>query len=109
MGHLSWAGSQDLQTNVRSVATLPMRMGGLGLRCAERIRANLSWADALSMIHHRNPSIEVVVERLDNGALEGCLEEFAVHEEMGRRGVLVETEPEAAPCGWQATSGGRWW
>ena len=74
-------GSADELSEARSVATLPMRMGGLGLRCAERIREAAcwsSWADALSMIHHRNPLIaDLVVERLDNGPLEGCLEELA--------------------------------
>ena len=74
-------GSADELSEAKSVPTLPMRMGGLGLRCAERIREAAywsSWADALSMIHHRNPSIaDLVVERLDHGPLEGCLEELA--------------------------------
>ena len=56
-------GSADELSQARSMATLLMRMGGLGLRCAERIREAgywSSWADALSMIHHRNPSIAEV-------------------------------------------------
>ena len=51
------------------------------MRCAGRIREAAywsSWTDALSMIRHRNPLIaDLVVERLDNGPLEGCLEELA--------------------------------
>ena len=44
----------------RSVASLPMRMGGLGLRSAARggdAACWASWADALEMISQRNPAV----------------------------------------------------
>ena len=44
----------------REIATLPMRMGGLGLRSARRISAAAywaSWADAIHMISQRLPGV----------------------------------------------------
>ena len=45
------------------MARLPMRMGGLGLRSAERCADAASWADALEMIHQRTPAVADMVVR----------------------------------------------
>ena len=48
------------RASAQQVASLPMRMGGLGLRCASRCAAAAywaSWADAFSMISARNPAV----------------------------------------------------
>ena len=63
----------------KMVASLPMRMGGLGLRSAGRCaRAAYwaSWADAIPMIGQRNPTVahEVVASLSGDAALvEDCL------------------------------------
>ena len=54
-----WATVKALLEQVPG-ATLPMRMGGLGLRSATRCAATAywaSWADALAMISQRNPGV----------------------------------------------------
>ena len=55
---------------VRSIASLPLVLGGLGLRSAERVRSSAywaSWADCIPTIDARHPA---VVESLDRD-LEG--------------------------------------
>ena len=80
-----WARLQAQQTNSREqIASLPMRMGGLGLHSAGRCAAAAywaSWADARHMICQRNPPIvTLVVETLSGAEVpqEGCLAQ--VHE-----------------------------
>ena len=63
------------------VATLPMRMGGLGLRSAQRCSMAAywaSWADALPLISERNPEVAVMVLRSVDGdpPQHGCLSEL---------------------------------
>ena len=54
---------QDLShcgDEVRETARLPLILGGLGLRSAERVRVPAywaSWADCLQMIRERHPSV----------------------------------------------------
>ena len=51
-------GTADEQATARDLASLPMRLGGAGLRSAERTGAAAywaSWADALAMINARLP------------------------------------------------------
>ena len=59
----------DREAEAQQLSTLPMRMGGLGLRSAERLAPAAfwaSWADALAMISARSPEIaSEVVRRLD--------------------------------------------
>ena len=43
----------------RATATLPLSMGGLGLRSAERCWA--SWADVLPMIQARHPAVAALM------------------------------------------------
>ena len=58
-------------------ATLPLAMGGLGLRSAERTRWPAywaSWADTLPMIRERHPEVaELIVYYLEGGAISPCL------------------------------------
>ena len=49
-----------------ALATLPMRMGGLGLRSAVRCALSAfwaSWADSIQMIHQRTPDVAVAAVR----------------------------------------------
>ena len=72
-------GTPEQIDRARMVASLPMRMGGSGLRSAGRCaRAAYwaSWADAIPMISHRNPTVaNSVVESLSGDAApqEDCL------------------------------------
>ena len=64
---------------VRDVATLPLSMGGLGLRSAVRVRSPAcwaSWADCLPMMQARHPRVvaEILAELGDRSA-SPCLEE----------------------------------
>ena len=61
-------GSEAERERARELASLPLRMGGLGLRSMSRCsRAAYwaSWADALPMIQERNPAIAEIVEKCD--------------------------------------------
>ena len=68
--------------HARDIATLPMRMGGLGLRSAVRCAHAAywaSWADALHMIGMRNPTVaDAVVESMSSHEepVEECLGEL---------------------------------
>ena len=73
--------SQRQGSGGAQLSTLPMRMGGLGLRSAERLAPVAfwaSWADALAMISARNPEIaSEVVRRLDaDEHCPGCVAEL---------------------------------
>ena len=76
-----------------ALATLPMRMGGLGLRSASRCaRAAYwaSWSDTLHMIHQRTPEMaELVVEAVcqeerPGASCLGQLQDAAAQLERGR-------------------------
>ena len=62
------------------LASLPMRLGGPGLRSARRMSQAAywaSWADALNMIQQRLPRMaENIVTSLEDWHLEGCLGEL---------------------------------
>ena len=86
----------------KATATLPLALGGLGLRSAERSRVAAhwaSWADTLPMIQERHPVVAVIV-----GSLAGAPESprlGAVHaaaQELDGVGFVV---PE-----WTALAGG---
>ena len=90
-------GSDVEVEEARRVATLPMRMGGLGLRSATRCAEAAywaSWADALHMVGQRNPEVADMVVRTVSQREpphQGCLTEL--HQAGARldRGILVET------------------
>ena len=69
-------GDHHQQNTANRIATLPMRLGGLGLRSASRMAAGAywaSWADALHMIDERLPAVSAtIVEHLTDGAADGC-------------------------------------
>ena len=58
--------------DIRQTATMPMILGGLGLRSAVRVREAASWsswADCLPMVHQRHPSVAAnLVVQLRGGA-----------------------------------------
>ena len=118
------AADETIETESHQLATLPMRMGGLGLRSAVRCAPAAywaSWADALHMISERTPEVaDEVVRRLgQEEPVEGCLGELqAAATELdqkgfwwrpawaelhaGRRPPQSETrEPGEWPHGWQ--------
>ena len=61
----------------RHAATLPLALGGLGLRSAERSRVAAhwaSWADTLPMIQGRHPAVaELIIGSLQGGPNSPCL------------------------------------
>ena len=96
-------GTADELREAESMASLPMRMGGLGLRSAGRCAAAAywaSWADALPMISQRNPNVaDLVEERMSGeGPPEGFLaNSVSVCSTVGSRGILVETKLVSTP------------
>ena len=72
----------DRQTEMaRNISSLPMRMGGLGLRSARRSAPAAywaSWADCLSMLQKRLPEVTThIMDQLAVGAGgQGCLGEL---------------------------------
>ena len=76
-------GEQRAKNEAQQIASLPMQMGGLGLRSARRMAHGAywaSWADALEMIHERVPQVaESVIARLHHeDSNTGCVGELRV-------------------------------
>ena len=73
-------GDTNQNDTAREIASLPMRLGGLGLRSATRSSPGAywaSWGDALHMIQQRFPPVaEHVVASLSEHAAEDCLREL---------------------------------
>ena len=112
-------GTEVDQLTARHLATLPMRLGGLGLRSAARMAPGAiwsSWADALPMIHERLAQVaRNVVDRLDGvQETEGCTRELHdVTVELDRQGFVgrptwVELELGARPPAANVTEPGEW-
>ena len=82
----------------QQLASLPMRMGGLGLRSATRCAGGAywaSWANALPMIRDRIPQIaQLVVTSLSTG---GCFGEFFIGNTAGRLPSLTHRSGKQ-PC-----------
>ena len=90
-------GDDSELATARLLATLPMRLGGLGLRAATRVAPAAywaSWADALIMIAARAPGVaNAAVAALSGdhpaGAADGCMAEArAAGELLSREGFL---------------------
>ena len=103
-------GEVEEQNFAREIATLPMRMGGLGLRSATRCAAAAywaSWADALAMISQRNRGVANLVVRTMEGELPcpqgGCLAEVLDANPSRPRRLLVETILARTPRWQEAT------
>ena len=74
-------GTQLRREHASQVATLPMRMGGLGLISSKVLDGSVfwaSWADALPIIGERNPEIATMALRSVEGEppQQGCLAEL---------------------------------
>ena len=70
----------DLRFEAQRIATLPMRLGGLGLRSASRMCHSAywaSWADSLQMISQRLPVVatQVLAHLMIDQRVAGCLGE----------------------------------
>ena len=91
-------GDEVQQAEAKMIATMPMRLGGLGLRSADRMAHAAywaSWADALHMIAGRLPeAANSVVDELNEGEdLEGCLAEVsAAADRLDHQGFCGATQ-----------------
>ena len=78
----SWEDSlETIKLEKQDANALPMRLGGLGLRSAQRIALGAFWAswfDALHMIHERLPAVARTITHklLDDAEHDGCLGEL---------------------------------
>jgi len=102
------AALQDALERAASLAHLPLKLGGLGLRSATRLAQAAywaSWADCLPMIHRRHPDIAAFMQQtldLAEGteARAECLQEARV-----ARSVLLWEGFAACPSGAQILAG----
>ena len=101
-------GSAEEVKMARDLATLPMRMGGLGLRSASRTAPAAYWAslaDALPMIAQRLPAVaEMAINSLEQRQAtesrpQGLAEAVAASELLAREGFLQRP-------GWHELRGG---
>ena len=77
--HDKGMGDEVRKEEGRQLATLPMRLGGLGLRSASRTALAAywaSWADALPMLSARLPELTDRVEEISNVNPQGCLRDL---------------------------------
>ena len=102
------AGEED---ESHQLATLPMRMRGLGLRAAARCAPAAcwtSWADALHMISERTPGVSDVARRVGHEELlEDCSGERPAATELDRKGFLFPKPETREHCEWP--HGGQYW
>ena len=117
-------GESQAKEDAYRLATLPMRMGGLGLRSATRMAPAAhwaSWADALHMVHERLPALaqSTVIQLEEAEEAAACLGELRAaatcldrHGFLGRPGwvdlqmgvrppPVDESEPGEWAHGWQ--------
>ena len=82
----------------RNTASLPLAMGGLGLRSAVRTSPSVfwaSWADCLPMVQKRHPEVAAcIVERLSNQPRTPCLGAAAAAAEQLKGARPPPREPE---------------
>ena len=86
-------GGADEKEVAHQMASLPMRLGGLGLSSARRMVAGAywsSWTDALAMMHQRLPRMANSIDRLEGVvAARGCLTELReVADRLDRQGFV---------------------
>ena len=104
-------GSQWQSEMARWLTSLPMRLGGLGIRSAARTAPAAcwaSWADALEMLSHRLPTLtEQFLGQLEaEPAGEGCLVQLCGATRVELKDGLrppqpVSSEPGEWQHGWQ--------
>ena len=99
-----WKGCQARQQEVATqIASLPMRMGGLGIRSASHMAPSAfwaSWADALPMLQDRLPSISnQIADVLDGAQAPGCWGELQTTTQV------LDRYGFSRP-GWRALQGG---
>ena len=72
-------GDHEQTTMAHNLASLPMRLGGLGLRSARRLASAAcwaSWGDAMRMLQERVPEATAILTRELAGIHRGCLGEL---------------------------------
>ena len=88
----------DDEEEAHRLATLPMRLGGLGLRTAAPCAPGAfwaSWADSLQMIRQRISDVVIAVEHIwvNENPQDGCLEELRrAAAELDRQGFWWRTQ-----------------
>ena len=103
----------------QKIATLPMRLGGLGLRSAVRMSHSAcwaSWADSLQMLAQRLPTVaaQVVANLANDQEAIGCLTELEEatrrldHEGFVSRPEWTELRNGARPPQVQSSEPGEW-
>ena len=101
VGRVARRRQQEVATQI---ASLPMRMGGLGIRSASRMAPSsfwASWADALPMLQDRLPSISnQIADVLDGAQAPGCLGELQTTTQVLDRNGFISRP------GWRALQGG---
>ena len=96
-------GDVEQKTWAQRIATMPMRMGGLGLRSATRMSPAAycaSWADALHMTSQRLPEVanDIVTQLAEEPA--GCLAELqSAANDLDRCGFVGRPSWEALKAG----------
>ena len=91
----------EVEARAKSLASLPRRLGGLGLQNAARTAAGAhwaAWADCLYMLHQRRPLEAAHFTALLEGQVFGRTGALQAAEEAGR---LLDAEGFARP-GWRA-------
>ena len=111
-------GDQRQQEVARMIASLPMRMGGLGIRSATRMAPAAywaSWADAVPMLETGLPQVaQIVTSQLDSVQAPGCLGELqtatAVLDTCGfvTRPTWSELRAGTRPTSVSASEPGEW-
>ena len=60
-------GEDQCDALAKDAASLPLCMGGLGLRSAVRTSSSAQWADSLSMVRERHPGVaDMIVDALES-------------------------------------------
>ena len=112
-------GDEEQKQMAQRIATLPMRLGGLGLRSAVRMSHSAywaSWADSLQMIVQRLPTVaaQVVANLANDQEAIGCLTELEEatsrldHEGFVSRPEWTELRSGARPPQVQSSEPGEW-
>ena len=87
-------GLTSAEMHSPELATLPMRLGGLGVRSAARTAIAAfwaSWADAIEMIQQRCPQLAAdILAELSNGPSTPCLLELEAAEQQLRREQILD-------------------
>lgn len=104
------AAAEEVLARAATLAQLPYKLGGLGLRSAARLSQAAywaSWADCLPMIHQRHPSIAAFLQQSLDLAQEAEAVADSLQEAWESRRVLLDEGFAACPTAAQIIAGAR--